>query len=164
MPTPTYSFVEQLEMGQAGEKVLDSYFARWYDIKEASIDEQIKQKIDRHFRPRHIPNAEYIKIEYKTDDKTDATGNLFIETWSAYELRRYGWAWLTQADKIIYYALPDTLYIIERKMLQEQLLVWMSEKRKLHKVRNIGYTSRGYAIPTEEIVQLIGEKNVRVLG
>jgi hypothetical protein len=167
----TYSFVEQLEMGEAGEKVLDAYFAKWYDIKPATLEQQKNEKIDRLFRPKVGPGGQdmtrthpnWIKVEYKTDDKTDKTGNLFIETMSMIEWGKYGWAWTTQAEKVIYYALPDTVYIIDVTELRDKLMTWHKQKRRKAQVKNVRWTSEGYLIKAEEIAAWVGPKNVRII-
>jgi hypothetical protein len=160
----TYSFVEQLEKGEAGEKVLDAYFEKWYEIKPASIDEQIHEKFDRWFRPKaKRDTAVSFRVEYKTDDKTDKTGNIFVETMSMVEWGKYGWAWTSQADKVIYYALPDTVYILDTYELRDKLMLWHKMRRPKRKVKNTNWTSEGYLIKVEEIVGWIGPKNVRVI-
>lgn len=157
----TYSFVEQYERGLEGERVLDEYFSAWYEIREATIDQQKGEKIDRLFRPKGSErNTPWKKIEYKTDSRTDKTGNLFIETWSNYENRTYGWAYTTKADEIMYYALPDTVYILNKTELQQKLMgEWREVLPKF--IRNPRYTTVGLAIPVEEIVEMIGPKRVR---
>jgi hypothetical protein len=163
----TYSFVEQLEKGAKGEKVLDEYFKQWYDIREATIEQQKDEKIDRLFSPKQRPaqpeEREWIKVEYKTDDRTDDTGNLFIETWSSVEHRRYGWAYASKADMIVYYALPDTIYLIDRQDLLRILPDWL-KVFKTHRIKNKGYTTEGLAVPVEHILHLIGKKRVRRLS
>jgi hypothetical protein len=161
--TKTYSFAEQWERGKQGEDVLDAYFEKWYHIKKARLEEELKGKYDRWFKPKGIAGAKWIPVEYKTDELTDKTGNLFIETYSAVEWGRYGWAWTTKAEKVIYYALPDTVYILDVETLRTKLGDWHKEGRKERKVKNKGYTSMGYAIPADEIAEIIGEKNVRIL-
>jgi hypothetical protein len=160
----TYSFVEQFERGLEGEKVLDKYFSQWYIIKDATLDQQKNEKIDRLFRPKGAPSdTPWIKVEYKTDDKTDKTGNLFIETMSMIEWGKYGWAWITHAQKVIYYALPDTVYILDTAELRDKLMLWHKQRKPKRKVYNDHWTSEGYLIKTDEIVDWIGEKNVRII-
>lgn len=159
----TYSFLEQYDKGLEGEKVLDGYFSEWYEIREASIDQQKNEKIDREFRPKgSTRNTPWKKIEYKTDSRTDKTGNLFIETWSNLEARRYGWAYTTHADEIMYYALPDTVYILNKEELQRELPDW-EVKYDTKFIRNKRYTTAGIPIPVEDIVELIGPKRVRII-
>jgi len=163
MSEKVYSFTEQLEKGMEGEEVLDQYFSKWYRIKHASIDEQVRDKLDRWFQPKHNPDSGWISVDYKTDDKADKTGNLFIETMSMVEMNKPGWAWASKAMKVIYYTLPDTVYILDMDILRNQLVYWHSKKRKQRTVKNEMWSSRGFIIPTKEIVQLIGEKNVRII-
>jgi hypothetical protein len=155
----TYSFVEQLERGKAGEAVIKDYFSQWYKITDATLDQQKNEKIDFIFER----NGVRTKVEVKTDDKTDKTGNLFIETMSMIEWGKYGWAWVTQAEKVLYYALPDTVYILDVAQLRDMLQVWHKQRKPKRKVYNDHWTSEGYLIKTDEIVRLIGPKNVRIL-
>jgi hypothetical protein len=150
-------------LGKEGEEVLDEYLKQWYNIRQATLQEELKGKYDRWFKPKGKRDIPWIAVEYKTDRLTDKTGNVFIETYSSVEGNRYGWAWTTQAEKVIYYALPDTLYIIDVALLRTAMGEWHRQRRRQRDVRNKGYTSRGYAIPVEEIVELIGERNVRIL-
>ena len=161
MASKVYSFVEQYERGLEGEEVLDEYFRQWYDIKDATIDQQKDEKIDRLFRPKGTDEP-WKKVEYKTDDRTDRTGNFFIETWSSVEYRRYGWAFASHADIIVYFALPDTVYIMDRHVLQDNLLHWMRKYPK-RDIDNGHYTTQGLLVPTDVIVEMIGPKRVRRL-
>lgn len=154
----TYSFVEQLEMGEAGEQILDEYFSKWYDIKPATPQEQRQKKIDRWFRHKDSPNPNSTPIEYKTDDKTDRTGNLFIETWSNEGKRVPGWVYSTWADVVIYFALPDTLYIMKTMWLRSRVSEWQGTYGT-RSVKNKGYRTIGIPVPTK----VVPEKFVRRL-
>jgi len=164
MVAKTYSFVEQYEMGAEGEAVLDKYFEQWYDIVHATKGEQLGKKIDRWFRRKDEEvRTRWIAIEYKTDKWTDKTNNLFLETWSKYQTSA-GWLYRTQADKVIYYALPDTIYILDRR---EFLLKYAEDLRQKYgekPVKNVGYISKGIPVPVDVVVELIGKKNVRRLS
>ncbi len=162
MATKTYSFVEQLEKGAEGEAVLDKYFEQWYDIIEATRGEQLGKKIDRWFRPKDAHGLKpWTAIEYKTDNWTDRTNNIFLETWSKYPSSA-GWLYRTQADKVIYYALPDTLYILDRQFLLKHAEDFR-QKYGEKPVKNVGYISKGIPVPVDVVVELIGNKNVRRL-
>lgn len=160
----TYDFATQLELGKKQEDVLDEYFSTWYNIKKATLEEERSDKFDRWFQ-RKEGDPKWLMVEYKADDKADSTGNLFIETMSNVEMGRYGWAWLTVADIVVYYVLPDTLYFLPSgAKIREWLMTWHKHggpsKRK---VQNKGYKSEGYIVPTEHIVELIGKDKVRIL-
>jgi hypothetical protein len=139
-----YSFVEQLERGKAGEDILDEYFSKWYQITCATLQEE-KRGIDRFFLRDEITTA----VEYKTDDKTSKTGNVFVETYSNLERNKFGWAWTCQADILIYFALPDTLYIVKPHVIREHIDEWL-EKYGIRTVKNRGWTSVGIAVAEED--------------
>lgn len=146
--TTTYSFAEQLERGQHWEGVLDSYFSTWYNIREASRDEQ-RRGIDRWFRRK--TGGEEVSVEIKADDKTSKTGNLFIETVSVLEKNKPGWAWKSEADILVYLAIPDTLYIVPMREVRRRIPEWRDEYGTRN-VRNKGWTSVGIPVPEEEFV------------
>jgi hypothetical protein len=143
----TYSFSEQLERGQHWEGVLDEYFARWYNIREATRDEQ-RKGIDRWFHPAD-QDYPMTAVEYKADDKTSTTGNVFIETDSVVEKDKPGWAWKSEAEILVYLAIPDTLYIIRMEKVRKMIRVWRS-LYGTRNVRNEYWTSRGIPVPEEE--------------
>jgi hypothetical protein len=160
LTTTTYSFIDQLEQGQHWEGVLDEYFSTWYTIREATRDEQ-RKGIDRWFRRIPGPGGQDITrthpapiaVEYKADDKTDKTGNVFIETDSVVEKDKPGWAWKSEADILVYLAIPDTLYIAQMKNVRRMIPEW----RRGYGTRNVHnqyWTSRGIPVP-EEAFQMI---------
>lgn len=143
---PVYSFPEQLERGQRWEGVLDEYFQEWYDTFEATRDEQ-RRGIDRHFSyPGE--NRPPVTVEYKADDKTSDTGNVFIETESVVEKDKPGWAWKSEAEILVYLAIPDTIYIAKMDKVREMIPTW----RRVYgtrRVRNEYWTSRGIPVPED---------------
>jgi len=160
LTTPTYSFSEQLERGQHWEGILDEYFERWYNIREATRDEQ-RRGIDRWFRYIPGPGGQditrthpaQIPVEYKADDKTSTTGNVFIETDSIVEKDKPGWAWKSEAEILVYLAIPDTLYIAKMKNVRRRIRQW----RGLYgsrRVKNEYWTSRGIPVPEEEFARV----------
>jgi hypothetical protein len=163
MPTPTYSFPEQLERGQHWEGVLDEYFSTWYDITEATRDEQ-RKGIDRWFRHkdgyRYGVPLEPVPVEYKADDKTSDTGNVFIETDSVVENDKPGWAWKSQAKILVYLAIPDTLYIASMENVRKMIREWRNAYGT-RRVKNQHWTSRGIPVPEEAFAMICD--NVRRL-
>ncbi len=144
MSSQTYDFAEQLDRGRYWEDVLDEYFSRWYNIREATRDEQ-RKGIDRWFHPGDA-DGPMTPVEYKADDKTSKTGNVFIETMSIVERNKVGWAWKSEADILCYLAIPDRLYIIPMKQVRFNIPIW----RKLYgerNVKNTTWTSRGIPVP-----------------
>lgn len=147
----TYSFAEQLERGQHWEGVLDEYFSKWYYIVEASREEQ-RKGIDRWFQRNQgiaqvVPTGP-IAVEYKADDKTSTTGNVFIETDSVVEKDKPGWAWKSEAQILVYLAIPDTLYIAQMTNVRRMIPEWR-RAYGLRNVRNEYWTSRGIPVPEE---------------
>lgn len=151
----TYSFVEQLEKGQKAEKALDEYFSRWYIIHDVSMDTQ-KKGIDRIFSRTAVhadPIHPTINVEYKADEKTQSTGNVFIETMSVMEMGKYGWAWTSQADMLVYLAIPDTIYIVPPIKIREMIPEW-TKTYGVRTVRNKAYKSCGIPVPEEEFAKV----------
>lgn len=149
-----YSFVEQLEKGHKAEKILDEYFSKWYLIADVSMDTQ-RKGIDRIFTRQGSaePIQPTINVEYKADERTQETGNVFIETMSVMEMGKYGWAWSSQADMLVYLAIPDTLYIVPPVKIREIIGEW-TKKFGLRTVRNKAYKSCGIPVPEEEFAKI----------
>lgn len=152
--TKTYSFVEQLEKGQKAERILDEYFSKWYLIADVSMDTQ-RKGIDRIFTRQAFsePIQPTINVEYKADEKTQSTGNVFIETMSVMEMGKYGWAWTSQADMLVYLAIPDTIYIVPPVKIREIIPEW-TKTYGVRTVRNKAYKSCGIPVPEEEFAKI----------
>ncbi len=143
----TYSFPKQLKKGQKWESQLDSYFGRWYDIKPAYMEEQ-RQGIDRKFTPKNSKAAQIMTVEYKADELTQKTGNVFIETHSVLNefVTTLGWGWTSKAYMLIYWAIPDTIYIVPMLKVREHMPEW-EQKYGVRLVPNKGYQSAGIPVP-----------------
>lgn len=152
----TYSFVEQYEKGKKAEAILDSYFSQWYLIYQVSREFE-KRGIDRLFARKVVSDDpitnEYINVEYKTDSKTQDTGNVFIETDSVMELGKKGWAWTTEADILVYYAEPDTIYIVRPSAIRDKVKAWERDYGR-RPVRNKNYHSVGIPVPESEFERI----------
>ena len=68
-----YDFKKQLDMGKAGEWVMDKYHAPHYAIKKASRSED-HRGIDRWYRR----DGRRYSVEIKTCGKVQDTGNIII--------------------------------------------------------------------------------------
>jgi len=161
MPTPTYSFAEQLERGVHWEGVLDEFFKRWYNIREATREEQ-RKGIDRWFW--YIDSEDMdnpFPVEYKADDMTRKTGNVFVETMSVVERNKVGWAWKSEAEILAYLAIPDRLYIAEMKNVREMIPRWRDWFGE-RPVKNDYWTTRGIPVPEGNFAQVC--KTIRRLG
>lgn len=155
----TFSFVDQLEKGESAEKVLDIYFSKWYTIYPVNMDMQ-RKGIDRLFERRQLSDdpmleKDIIKIEYKSDSRTQDTGNCFVETKSVMELGKLGWAYTSQADILVYFAEPDTLYIVRPEAIREKVDEWV-RKFGERPVRNKNYHTIGVPVP-ERVFETICE-------
>lgn len=147
-----YDFVEQLEKGKEWEKVLDDYFSRWYDIKMVGMQDE-RRGIDRKFKPKDENyQGDYTNVEYKADEKTQDTGNIFVEVWSVVELGRYGWAWTSEADIIAYLAIPDKIYMFKPEKIRTKIRYWQN-RYKTKAVSNKTYTSAGILVPEKEFAK-----------
>lgn len=153
-----YDWQEQLEKGVEWENRLDTYFKHWYHIRPASIEEQW-QGIDRIFRPKE-QDERLIRTEYKSDFLTQHTGNIFCETYSNVDLGRYGWAWSSRADILVYFTYPKTLYIVKPTEIRDHIMPWQ-ERYGTRDVQNKGYQSRGIPVP-REVFAKICERIIRL--
>lgn len=149
--TTTYDFTNQLAIGEAHERRLDAFFARWFTITPASPAQQ-RRGIDRTFVHRVTGKA--YTVEYKADDKAGRTGNAFIETTSVDTTGRAGWAISSEADVLIYLVTePETVYAIRMRTLRAALARW---QRKFPKraAQNRGYKTWGYLVPLAELEKI----------
>lgn len=145
-----YTFKEQMIVGKDGEATLDEYFSQWYDISPVNMDLE-RKGIDRWFRRKGQPAL--TTVEYKTDVLTQKTGNVFVETYSVLESGRYGWAWTCSADMLMYYAMPNTIYIAEPIKVREKIDKWQ-KKYGVRTVKNKGYHSVGIPVPAKEFKRI----------
>lgn len=144
-----YDFHEQLAIGKQAEAYLDSYFGRTYDIVEATPDEQ-KKDIDRWFTNRKTGHR--FPVEYKADSIAGHTGNAFVEVESSRERRTLGWAYISEAEYLIYYVTdPETIYVLRFEDLRRRLPFWKLTYRS-QPVTNINpsYTTVGLLVALEE--------------
>jgi len=153
-----YGFQDKLKEGQAGERFLDGYFERWFNITPATATQQ-RRGIDRIFNDRTRDRT--LRIEYKTDKTAARTHNAFVEVVSVDTENKPGWAYTSQADYLMYY-IPgdDIVYVIRFDILREQLPRWADEYETRH-VKNDGYNTIGIPVPLWEF-EAISEAQVSV--
>lgn len=147
-----YTFREQKQKGEVGERVLDSYITRCYHLIPANRFQQ-KCGIDRILYLKD--NDRPIYLEYKTDWKADATGNAFIETISADAARKaQGWSTTSKADILIYY-LPHSgrIYIVPMSRLRSHLEDWIARYRS-STASNEKYRTHGLLVPLPELAAI----------
>lgn len=146
-----YDFQHQKELGRQGEERLDSFFSRWYDIKEVPFELQ-KEGVDRFYVPKRGKLAFPRLIEYKTDFKT--TGNVFIETHSVIRQGQEdikGWLYTSKADWLVYYLISSqTALVVNFAKLRQSAEVW--KKTCPHRdCTNKDYKSSGLLVPISAI-------------
>lgn len=141
-----YDFREQLDIGKQGEGKLDTFFrAHGFEIQCVNRSEE-RRGIDRVFRK---DGGEHT-IEYKTDEKTQHTGNVFVETISNNKTGALGWAVKGLADFVIYYAVGiEEAVIIRSTKLREKIAEWFFA-HPTRAVKNRGYMTYGILVPWEE--------------
>lgn len=147
----TYTFTTQLADGAAGEERLDQYFAKWFAIRPATMDEQ-RAGIDRHFTRRR--DDVQFTVEYKTDHTAGRTGNAFVETISVDTQGKAGWAITSKAQLLIYYVpTSGAVYVIEFRRLRSALRTWQ-QRYPQRAIPNNGYETHGYLVPLMEFEKI----------
>jgi len=147
----TYDFRTQLATGEEAERRLDAWFAHWYAIEPATMDQQ-RQGIDRIFTRRDTGRA--FKVEYKTDSRASATGNAFVETVSVDTTGKAGWAYTSQADMLLYYVpVSEVIYVIQMTSLRRHLPRWQ-QQYPARRIPNQGYCTHGLLVPLDEFERI----------
>ena len=139
-----YTFNRQYQIGKEGEKVLDSYYSRWFDISQSSR-EQERRGIDRWFND----GQRHLAIEYKTDTLADKTRNAYIETVSVSkpDKTKKGWVYTCQADILLYYVIGDeAVYTLDPKVLLKKVPHWQNIY-PTRTCKNKGYEGKGILVP-----------------
>jgi hypothetical protein len=143
-----HDFNASYAAGIVGETFLDDLFAKNYEVKQVSREDQ-RKGIDRYFTNRK--NNKTFSVEYKTDYRAAETGNAFIETVSVDSAGKVGWAEKSQAKYLVYY-IPqlNTIYCLELSAIREQLTRW-TETYPTRTARNDGYSTHGVLVPLDEL-------------
>lgn len=152
----TYSFDERLKAGQSGESVLDDVFKDRFVIVPATRDEQ-RLGIDRHFTNRETGVS--FTVEYKTDWTASRTENAFVETVSVDSANKPGWAYSSQAYRLIYFVPgpPEIIYVMLMSIIREHLPRWIKTYPQ-RRIPNKGYFTHGVLVPLiefEECAELV---------
>ena len=155
----TYTFEEQLALGQRGEHDLDCVLLNVYpDLRPATLREE-KQGIDRV--GTYPPSGRIHTIQIKSDWVAHRTGNAFIETVSRDKHQKPGWVYTCQADLIIYY-LPEIprIYCIKPSTLKAALPEW--EKQYSTAIaKNRTYNTLGILVPLIEIERITIARSIK---
>ena len=142
-----YNFAMQHRKGVAAEQMLDDYFAKWFDIRPASMLQQ-RIGIDRIFTDRR--DGRVMTVEYKADFVAQRTGNAFVETVSVDTKDTAGWAYTSAANYLIYYIEGDELvYVFDFAQFREQLDTWQ-RNYPTRRIPNEGYRTHGLLVPLRE--------------
>lgn len=138
-----YSFSVQNKIGKIGEKIIDQWLTKFYQIKDVStISRYQKAGIDRILTR---PDGSEVTAEYKFDNTAKRTGNIFFETISVDREQMPGWGWSSKADYWIF-LIPDQEILVVRP---EQLrnLAWVKHNElQEKKIPNKGYNTLGVPI------------------
>lgn len=142
-----YQFDTQLGRGMDGERRLDAFFARLYDITPATKAQQLCGK-DRTFTCLYF--GKQFTVEYKTDYTAARTGNAFVETVSVSTTGKQGWVYTATAEYLVYY-IPkrEVVYVIRFDALRLCLPQWLQTCLQ-RDIPNRGYYSRGVLVPLVE--------------
>ncbi len=148
-PIKRYDFDHQKKLGLHGEARLDSFFGRWYFIREVPYELQ-KEGVDRFFIPKRGETGFPRLIEYKTDFQN--TGNAFVETHSvirAGERDIQGWLHTSKADWLVYFfAVYETALVLSFETLRKSVITWESQNlcRRKDSI-NANYKGSGLIVP-----------------
>lgn len=141
------SFHTDLARGQVGERFMDLFFADEFFITEPP-DAQ-SHGYDRQFIP--WKGGEAFTVEYKWDTRAATTNNAFVETVSVDYAGKRGWAYTSEAQKLMY-AIPAPLllvYVIPMAALRAELPRFERDYREVS-VQNDGYQTKGCIVPLAE--------------
>ena len=144
----SYQFNQQHLVGQKGERMLDRWLVRYYDILPATRRQE-QRGIDRI--ARHKLTRVVLNFQYKADTYT--TGNAVIETISVDDgvNQKPGWAVNCSADYLFYLLLESKLvYILQPSVIQSCLDQWKQQYTHTS-VENEGYRTHGLLVPLREI-------------
>ena len=149
--TDVFEFTRQLHIGETGEAALDAFFARWYTIRKVSRELQ-SLGIDRIF-VREKTGIEYA-VEYKTDARSESSGNIFIETVSVDTDASKGWALKSLAQVlIILQPASGTIYWCEMAAIKRRVPKWRKRWGE-RTVKNKTYKSSGVPVPVKEFAKI----------
>lgn len=145
MYAKTFSFDRSVQIGAKGEAELDVIFGKSYRIIEARLTEQ-KRGIDRYFLD--FAANRKLSIEYKTDNMSGNTDNVFFELVSVDIRNKPGWLYTCQAD-ILFQYLPRKRVILvwEPKDMRSYVEQQMKYYNMLKTVQNEGYAGVGVCLP-----------------
>ncbi len=136
-----WDFKEQLEKGNAGEKIFITNYASLKPVKSEK---------ERYF---DFTLKDGKKVELKTDTYSmDATPNFFMERFGDIVTKKSGGPWRATEDKVeffVYFFLKDkTFFWFEPKKLCKFLDKYI-EGKSYRPIPNKGWVAGGYPVPRE---------------
>jgi hypothetical protein len=122
-PGKVYEWNSRCRIGAVGERVLDAYFKRSYQVVHASEFHQRVQKFDRTLIGIQ-DGMNMHRVEYKTDETAGDTENLALEEVSVLKGNHrtaMGWIHTTIATAVVFYVPGhDRAYWLPLKRLRQQ--------------------------------------------
>ena len=140
-------FMNDLATGKRGEAlVINALAARGHSIEDLSESREYQQKdIDM----RLTKNGVSITLEVKNDQKSNYTGNVFVETYNRNNVSRGGDGWICYCD-------ADYLCFVQEQQRQAHIVrrdeliknCWDGKYRKA-----CGVDAVGYIVPINQLRQ-----------
>lgn len=147
----TYTFSDQLEVGRTGERFLDQLMEPEWIVTPSTHREQL-MGIDRILT--HRQTGQKVKVEYKTDLRGHRSERAFVEIISVDRKGKLGWAYLSEADFLIYYLRKlKVVYVISFADLRGQLRRW-HRLYEVVSVSNPTYQTHGLLVPLCEFEEI----------
>ncbi len=141
-----YDFKTQLARGKIAENKIDEYFKKWWNITTLTVQEEMKLGTDRIWANKKT--GKRYSVEYKFDEKSKETGNIFLETVSQKENNKLGWV-LTSTAQILILYLPPYAYRLNLLELRKDEEYWKEYKEGTCKNKN--YHSIGKLMPVKDL-------------
>jgi hypothetical protein len=153
MTKKVHSFNQSKNVGDSGESAVQPFLNKrcYYTVDVTNQEEFYEPDIDYICIDEDLDSE---LIELKTDTYTARNGNIFIETWSNKEAETKGWYYECEADTLLYYAIPTSIYEFNLEELREELgeaPVEYCEEAETKEIWNQGYSSQGVTIPLDTL-------------
>lgn len=140
----TFSFKEQLALGEQGEREVVEYLSKFYNLSASPMELQ-RLGID-YIAVEHKTGARFT-IEIKTDFVAQTTGNIFLE----FEVnKKPGWVLSSVAQVLIYYV-PPKLYFLNMYALRQDYQKKLIEGPPSSQVKNENYYALGTLYPLDKL-------------
>ena len=141
-PRVVHQFDRSMDIEARHAPRLDRWFSERYTLRVATDDEQ-RAGIDRIATDDF---GERTTLDYKCDERARHTRNLFIETVSNSRTRRSGWALTSSADWLVYFAVPDQVWMFLMRHIRSAVPTWRHCCHERAAV-NAGYSTFGLCVP-----------------